>query len=181
MSSRRTNHLRAVFCISLLGAASAPHGLAVQAQSAVAPARIVPIEPGTCATVPVSGTVSLDWNPGFDHESVVSSVDRFSLIFTAVAADGVTPLRPGGPGMYAVRSTSVTPLANGYYHFEFQVPRTLQPGTFRVVDAAAAPHLVSGYRGPAPQMTHSAARERLCITVVEAPRSQTTAPIKPGS
>jgi len=182
MNSRQTNHLRAALLIVVLVPTSALSGLVSQtpAKPIANPAPAVPLNAGACAPVPASGTVSLDWNPGFDYESAVAGIDRFSLIFTSTAADGVTPLRPGGPGAYAVRSMSVTPLTNGYYHIEFQVPRMLQPGMYRVVDAAVAPHLVSGYQGSAPQMTNSPARIRFCITIVPSFQPKSPAPPQPG-
>jgi hypothetical protein len=170
MNSRKQNRLQAALVATLLVAGWIPSSLA--AQTAAAPPA-VPLDPVACPIVPASGKVSLDWNPAFDHESVVDGIERFSLIFTTVAVDLVTPLRSGGPGLYAVRSISVAPLSNGYYQIEFQIPR-LPPGNYRVVNAAVVPRLASGYRGAAPKMTFSPARDRFCITVLPNPRAQSS-------
>ena len=158
--------VQAALGVAVLVAATAPGTRAQTPTEPVVPSgKVVALSGGACAAVAVSGKVSLDWNPGFDYESVVSAVDRFSLILTKVAADGNLPLRPYGPGTHALRSTSVTPLANGYYHMEFRVSRRFANGTFRVVDAAVAPRLMAGYEGPAPRMINSPANAPLCFSV----------------
>jgi len=140
-------------------------------QSPMPPApKTLPLDTGACTVVAPGGIVSLDWNPGFDYESGVSGVDRFGLTLTQVAQDGATPLRRGAPGTAFLRSTSVTPLANGYYHIEFRVP--VLNGTFRVIDAGVAPHLIAGYDGPKPQMTNKPSRSPYCLTVVDPRRAR---------
>ena len=175
MSSRRMKLSGAVLGLTVLSAGFAPRASVAQAS----PARAVPLDPATCTVVQPLGTVSLDWNPGFDPESAVTGIDRFGLVFEAAGPDGVTTLRAGSAGANIARSTVVTPLANGIYHFEFRVPLTLSPGTYRVVDAAVAPSLAAGYQGPVPHMTNSPARQRFCITVVRPPASSTAAVSNP--
>jgi hypothetical protein len=118
--------------------------------------------------------ISLDWNPGFDHEAAVTGIDRFGLVFAAVAADGVTVIsHPNGEyAGYIARSVSATPTANGYYHLEFHFMNALPPGLYRVVKASVSAQVQPDYHGPAPEMTVSPARDRFCITAVGASRSR---------
>ena len=171
MCLRRIDCVQAALGVAILFAAATCPRLQAQqpAQPVTPPVKAIALDGGVCVPVSVAGAIALDWNPGFDYESVVSGIDRFSLMLTTVAEDGHSPLRPYGPGTFALRSSAVTPLTNGYYHFEFQIPRTLANGTFRVVDAAVATRLVSGYGGPAPKMTNSPAGAPFCFRVAVSP------------
>jgi hypothetical protein len=133
---------------------------------------VVALTTATCPTVSPLTLVSLDWNPGFEHESAVTGINHFGLVFAPVAADGSTVItHPNGhPSHYVARSVSATPTANGYYHLEFRLSNPIPPGLYRVVDAGAAPQVQPEYQGPAPKMTVSPARDRLCITVANSPR-----------
>lgn len=177
MSSRRMKLSGAVLSLTVLSTGFAPCRSAAQVAQQVTP-NVVALDPAGCPVVRPLGTISLDWNPGFDPDSAVIGVDRFGLVFAAVGPDGVTTLRPGLAAASTARSIAVTPLANGMYHIELRVPLSLAPGTYRVVDAGVAPHLASDYQGPAPHMTHSPAQERFCITVASS-RASSAAPSTP--
>ena len=159
----------ALVCASLAATAQAPLEVSSLAETAVA------LNTESCPTVSPLSLVSLDWNPGFEHESAVAGINHFGLVFARVAADGVTVIsHPNGAyPRYIARSVSATATANGYYHVEFRFSNAPPPGLYRVVDAGITAELQPEYRGPAPQMTVSPARDRLCVTVVDSPRRST--------
>jgi hypothetical protein len=166
--------LRSFACIALLCVGLAALAATAQApmQASNAAETTVALNTATCTTVSPLSLLSLDWNPGFDYESAVAGIDHFGLVFAPVASDGVTVINhPNGDySRYIARSVSATPIANGYYHFEFRLSKALPPGLYRVVDAGVAPSVQTDYNGPAPRMTVSPARDRLCITVVDSSR-----------
>lgn len=159
----------ALLCVSLAVTAQAPQPVSSSVETVVA------LNTASCPTVSSLALVSLDWNPGFENESVVTGINHFGLVFAPVAADGVTVItHPNGDySHYVARSVSATPTSNGYYHLEFRFSKTPPPGLYRVVDAGVSSHVQPEYRGPAPRMTVSPARDRLCVTVVGSPRRST--------
>jgi len=139
--------------------------------------RSFPLSAGTCTTLHPGDVFTLDWNPEFDYENEVAGLNRFILALSPLDRDNTTPIRhPGAanPNQVGFRATSIHPLANGYYHFEFQVSPRFGTGLFRVTGALAVPHPVEGASGPAPRMTFSPEREYFCINVVPTPSDTPT-------
>jgi hypothetical protein len=139
---------------------------------ASAPAQsphIAPLSAGTCVTLHPGELFSLEWNPAFDYQNEVAGLDRFTLSLSPLASDNATPVRHLGastPNQAGFRASLINPLANGYYHFEFQVPPRFSTGLFRVTGSLAIPHPAVGASGPAPRMTSSPENEYLCINIV---------------
>lgn len=128
--------------------------------------KMVPLVSDACPVVHGSDWLTIEWYPGFDEADLVANLRTFTLTFSPLKADGVNVndhqrFTLGGG---AWRS-KVTPSANGYFHIEVPVPRSLPPGTYRVVDAGATPLLPARYRHLKLKMTNSPVNRRLCITV----------------
>lgn len=130
------------------------------------PGKTVNLVPDSCPVVSKGDSIALDWNPGFDHPSVVVGLDRFSLEFSRVGSDGIVRIPHG---MFEIRgigqSLSADSIGNGYFHIELKLNRRMPPGVYRVVGAASIGKTIPEYSGPLLTMTNSPTRERFCITI----------------
>jgi hypothetical protein len=129
---------------------------------------LVALVSDACPVVHAGDKVALDWNPAFDPEWPVEGIQSTRLILGRQEENGVNPLP-------RVRFTlggrelpfAATPIANGFFHFEYTVPhpRRLPPGVYRVVDARVTARVNENYKGAAPRAQESPASGRFCFTV----------------
>jgi hypothetical protein len=156
-------------CLALLGFGCA----SVQAPTAEGQALqtlalhdSVPLASGACPLVSAGQSISLDWNPGFNHPDEVAGLSTFRLSFGILMEDGVTvktrlPLVLGARGV----GFSATDSGNGYFHIELPISRSVAPGEYHLIAAEAAAATFEGYQGPAMEMTNSPVKAKLCFTV----------------
>jgi hypothetical protein len=135
-------------------------------QAAASSPAVVPLVPGSCATVHNMDSISLDWNPGFDPAEGVAELRGFSLTF-AFRGDGVQrEMYRGGVELGGRKSApKIVPMANGFYHLEFSLPPRLSPGMYQLMDPHAGVLSTSHDRGEI-KMTVSPVREHFCIAVL---------------
>ena len=141
---------------------------AQEASQSPAPGRqllAAALESDKCPVVAPGGTLSLDWNPGFEHLGVVTGLRVFQVKFVRVAENGTVisrqPIVLGGRSYTFTAST----LPNGYFHVEFPLSRQIAVGQYRLTAAEGTAQALPEYQGAAIRMTHSPADERFCFTV----------------
>ncbi len=144
------------------------------AVAAAHPHVVVPLSSGSCPVVHYGEWISIDWNPGFDHAAMVTTLRRFMLTFAALDTDGVA-IRSRKAFILGNGSTGAirfTPSVNGFFHAEFAINRNYVPlGEYHLIAAAAAPQMDPEFTGERPTMTVSPVREHFCITVAAASAS----------
>jgi len=132
--------------------------------------RRVSLVSGVCPEVQLGDTLSLDWNPGFDHAGAVTGMSSINLIFSPTIAEGVgrkeSRLALSLGGRYAP-PLGAAYMGNGFYHLEFPIATRFAPGVYSLREANAKANVLPEYSGQAPEMTVSPVREHLCITVVD--------------
>jgi hypothetical protein len=134
--------------------------------------KVVPLQSDTCPVVYGGDKIAFDWNPVFDPEWAVTGINLARLQFARLEEDGVHLQAARSLYTLGGRSsqTTVTALANGFYHVELTVHsgRATRAGVYRLVKASMNARVEEDYNGPAPQMTRSPVENRFCITLQRA-------------
>ena len=140
--------------------------------------RLVSLTPGTCPVVADGDIVTLEWNPGFEHE--VAGLQRFELAF-AKPADKDRVLRQGAPlrlvaaprihgELPGTVDSEIEPAANGFFLLRFHVQLSaLESGEYVLVDAHAETRRTPDAQGEDVAMTNSPLRSSFCLNVVSRP------------
>jgi hypothetical protein len=169
--------LKVVFGLSLAIPAVCP--VAVSSQQPDNAVHVVPLVSDSCPVVHHGEVVSIDWNPGFDHAAMVTNLRRLQLRFAGVAEDGVHVRSRTAFTLGDGRADAVfKPTANGYFHAEYRITRSIPMGTFHLVEAETVATTDPRLEGNEPVMSNSPAAGRFCITVVGAvpqPEDRSTA------
>ena len=142
--------------------------------------KTVPLTPGTCATVSNGDTITLDWNPGFEHPGVVTGMRHFELAF-ARSQDKERAARVGAP-LHLVASPrihgelpgqpspEIEPAANGMFHIRFHPDlRNVEPGEYNLIAAQAIASTAEDMQGNEPAMTNSPLNSPFCLDVIASP------------
>jgi len=158
-------------CLALIGWHVASAQMPAESSQTVPPRVSVSLASDACPVVHARQSISLDWNPGFEHLGAITGIRTFRLTFGALAENGLT-VRKKAPQVLGGRDQQFTAAAtqNGYFHFEVSVPRTLAPGEYHLIGAEAIATALPEYQGPAIQMTNSPVAARLCFTIETAKR-----------
>ncbi len=140
--------------------------------------RVVSLTAGTCPVIADGDIVTLEWNPGFEHE--VTGLQRFELAF-AKPGEKDRVLRQGArlrlvaaprthgelPGTV---DSEIEPSANGFFLLRFHVQLSaLESGEYVLVDAHADARTNPDSQGEVVTMTNSPLRSSFCLTVVARP------------
>lgn len=125
-----------------------------------------PLVADSCPVVVRGANISLDWNPGFEHEGVVTGLRIFRVTFVPLASNGALgtrwPLVLGGRAGDFTASTAV----NGYFDIGFRVPRNITPGEYHLIKAEGMAKTLAEYTGAGIRMTNSPASQNFCFKVL---------------
>lgn len=151
-------------------AANAFAFLHAQAPPTAAPVRL---EAFQCVSVHPGQSVSLEWNPGFEHPGAVRRVGagEMRLSRTDELARGYSRSATELGGRTG--PAKVTDLGNGFYRLEVVLPRRLPAGSYRVTGASLRAVPVEGQDPAAVSATHSPVDQQYCINV-SAPKATPT-------
>jgi hypothetical protein len=139
--------------------------------SASAPTTAV-LSVGVCATISQGDTLTLEWNPAFDHPFSVGRLQTFALVFAEPGEDRVVLRSHSGLRLIATAERGdpnppISELANGYYRISFKPDlATIRPGVYHLVDAEAGVVPRADNQGELPAMTHNPAQSAFCLNVV---------------
>jgi len=124
---------------------------------------------GTCPAVHGSDLLALDWSPDFEDGGLVTGLRTFTLTFSRADDENGSLISRRRFTLGRQLRSKATPGANGIFHIEIPVPRSLPPGTYRLVDAHATPSLPPEDRDQKLEMMNSPADSGFCITMTRTP------------
>jgi hypothetical protein len=123
----------------------------------------VTLTQSACPIVHNGDLLILDWNPGYQPVGSVTGVADFHLLFERPAYVRAGRLEQKVDFYTLGQDPRLTPLPNGFFHFEILVKGHPVPGEYYVVGARGKPQMKSDYQGYLPTMTNSPAFGNLCI------------------